>query len=83
MDFNNSLEHGTSSSKSFYKKLKDLGYNAVIDEHDIFGSWMQGEKPIIIMDALSMVGDVKIEDLSQDRLRDSLNEYIRMNRQRR
>lgn len=40
MDFNNSLEKSTISSKKFYDELKSRGYNSVIDEHDINGSWM-------------------------------------------
>lgn len=83
MDFNNSLEYSTQSSKDFYQKLKDMGYNAVIDEHDKYGSWMQGEKPIILMDALSMVSDFKVEDLTLDRLTKALDDYMDVNRQRR
>lgn len=83
MDFNNSLEYATQSSRTFYQKLKDMGYNAVIDEHDKYGSWMQGEKPIILMDALSMVSDFKVEDLTSDKLIKALDDYMAINKQRR
>lgn len=82
LDFNNSLEYSTKSSKDFYQKLQDMGYNGVIDEHDIYGSWMQGELPIIIMDTLSTCGNFKIQDLTTDRLSSALDSYINLNRER-
>lgn len=80
MDFNNSLEKSTDTAKKYYDELKRRGYNAVVDEHDISGSWMQGKKPIILMDALSMVGDFKVTDLSTKELRKSLEEWLRLNK---
>lgn len=83
MDFNNSLEFATPSSKKFYAILKSEGYNAVIDEHDKYGSWMQAEKPIIIMDALSTIGEFKIEDISSsDKLLSALEDYMQINREK-
>lgn len=80
MDFNNSLEKSTDSAKKYYEELKRRGYNAVIDEHDISGSWMQAKKPIILMDALSMIGDFKVTDLSTKELRNSLEEWMELNK---
>lgn len=83
LDFNNSLEYSTKSSKHFYEKLQDMGYNGVVDEHDIYGSWMQGELPIIVIDAVSTCGDLKITDLTSDRLLIALEDYMNLNRERR
>lgn len=83
LDFNNSLEYSTKSSKRFLQKLQDMGYNGVVDEHDIYGSWMQGELPIIVIDAISTCGDLKITDLTSDKLLTALEDYMNLNRERR
>lgn len=83
MDFNNSLEFVTNLQKKFYDILKRNGYNAVIDEHDKYGSWMQGEKPIIIMDALATVGEFTLEDInSSNKLLSALDDYMMLNRKK-
>ena len=63
MDFMNSCETESSSRSSMYALLKEGGYNAVLDEHDRLGSWMQGKKPLIILSALDQLGNVKIKDV--------------------
>lgn len=49
IEFTNSFESSSDSKDLFYSQLKAKGYNAVLDEHDRVGSWMQGEKPLIVM----------------------------------
>lgn len=75
-DFMNSIESPSSSKKKFYKELKKNGYNAVVDEHDITGSWMQGVKPLIIMDTLNTLGDMKIEELTVRKMQDALEDWL-------
>lgn len=77
--FMNSVEKSSATQKAFYDLLKSKGYNAVLDSHDITGSWMQGKKPLIIMDALSSVGDIKIDDISTDRMVEAFEEWLKMN----
>lgn len=61
--FINAAERSSISQKEFYKTLKSKGYNAVIDEHDITGSWMQAQKPLIIMDTMNTIGNISVEKL--------------------
>ena len=77
-DFMNSLERSSISQKDFYKELKKSGYNAVLDEHDITGSWMQGMAPLIIMDQLAVISDFKIEKLSFNKINKALDEWLNM-----
>ena len=66
VDFIESLENSSEIQKSFYNQLKKNGYNAVLDEHDRLGSWMQAKKPLILMDALDVVSDMKIDEISRE-----------------
>lgn len=77
--FMNSIEKPSRSQKLFYKRLKEQGYNGVLDEHDISGSWMQGRKPIVLMDALNTIGDIKISEISKKDMLNALNKYLKMN----
>ena len=78
--FIKSLDQVSDSKKAFYDRLKDEGYNAVLDVHDITGSWMNAKKPLIVMDALYMFGDMKVHDITDKELNDSLKKYLKMNK---
>lgn len=73
----NSIENKSLARKEFYRMLKNKGYNAVLDEHDVTGSWMQAEKPLIIMNALHAIGDFKVEDLSNKKLEQALDDWLK------
>lgn len=60
------------SKTKFYNVLKHAGYNAVLDTHDVTGSWMFAERPLIIMDAVNTLGDIKISDISNSDIIQSL-----------
>lgn len=75
--FMNSIENKSLARKEFYRMLKNKGYNAVLDEHDVTGSWMQAEKPLIIMNALHTIGDFKVEDLSNQKLEQALDDWLK------
>lgn len=77
IEFTNSFEASGIAQGDFYKELKKRGYNAVLDEHDRLGSWMLGKKPLILMDALNTVGDMKIENISDSGLVKAMNEVLR------
>lgn len=47
----------------FYDEMRKNGYNAVLDQHDVTGSWMQAQRPLIVMDAINTLGDIKIRDV--------------------
>lgn len=75
--FINSVERSSTSQKDFYKLLKSKGYNAVLDEHDITGSWMQAQKPLIIMDTMSTIGDISVSKLNVDDLTQALDRLMK------
>lgn len=73
----NSLERATPAQKIFYDSLREAGFNAVLDEHDRVGSWMQGKYPLIIMDALATLSDVQVSDISNRDLTKYLEEWLK------
>lgn len=74
--FMNSVEKPSESQKLFYDKLKANGFNGVLDEHDITGSWMQGKKPLIIMDALNTIGNVEISSITAKEMSKALDKWM-------
>lgn len=75
--FINAAERPSESQKKFYDTLKQKGYNAVLDEHDITGSWMQAQRPLIIMDTLNTVGSIQVSDLDVDSMTRALDRLIK------
>jgi len=63
---------GSESKSIFYNKLKENGYNAVLDQHDVTGSWMQASRPLIVMDAINTFGNIKVRDITDADIIDSL-----------
>ena len=78
-DFIKSLDKPSKSKSAFYKELRKNGYNAVLDVHDINGSWMNAKRPLIVMEAKNILYDMKIKDINKKDLQKSFNEYIKMN----
>lgn len=70
--FIKSLDGRGESKKKFYDAMKQAGYNAVLDQHDVTDSWMTAKRPLIIMDAINMFGDMKVTDISDDEIKKSL-----------
>lgn len=75
--FINAAERSSKSQKAFYKELKSKGYNAVLDEHDITGSWMQAQKPLIIMDTMNTIGNVKVSKLDVEDMKEALDRLLK------
>lgn len=71
--FIKTLDAKSSESKAaFYNEMKRNGYNAVLDQHDVTGSWMQAQRPLIVMDAINTLGDIKIRDITNSDIKNSL-----------
>ena len=71
--FIKTLDSRSSESKSkFYDEMKSKGYNAVLDQHDVTGSWMQAQRPLIVMDAINTLGNIKVRDINNDDILNSL-----------
>ena len=77
-DFIKALDRPSISKKYFYNAVKNAGYNAVLDVHDITGSWMNSKRPLIVMNALNEFGNMKVKDISDMDLNASLKKYIEM-----
>lgn len=65
-------KNGTQSKKIFYDAVKKQGYNAVLDSHDIDYSWMQASRPLIVMDAVNTLGNMKVSEVDTKEITDSL-----------
>lgn len=65
-------KNGTESKKLFYDAVKNKGYNAILDQHDVDYSWMQATKPLIIMDAVNTLGDMNVKDVNTKEITKSL-----------
>lgn len=70
--FIKSLDKSGESKRLFYQAMKESGYNAVLDQHDVNDSWMQASCPLIVMDALNTLGDMKVTDISNKQIEDAL-----------
>lgn len=67
-EFNiNLVKQDSEANKKFYDKLKDLGYNAVIDINDRKYSGYESKNPVIVFDTDSIIKD-KIIELSKDEI---------------
>lgn len=63
--FIKSLDKSSESKNKFYEAMKQQGYNAVLDQHDVDNSWMGASRPLIVMNAselLSKTGNKEIND---------------------
>lgn len=65
-------KNGTQSKKLFYDAIKKQGFNAVLDSHDIDYSWMQASRPLIVMDALNTLGNMKVSEVDNKEITNSL-----------
>ena len=72
-DFIKALDKPSASKKEFFNKLKDNGYNAVLDIHDVTDTWIQAKKPLIVMDAVDMLRDIKVSEVTNDRINASID----------
>ena len=75
IEFTNSFETKSGSRERFYSMLKEKGYNSVLDEHDRVGSWMQGEKPIIVIDQQQTIGPFDVTPVSNNDMAEAYQRY--------
>lgn len=75
VEFTNSFETKSESRDEFYSKLMEKGYNSVLDEHDRVGSWMQGEKPIIVIDQQKTIGSFNVEPVTDADMASAYQRY--------
>lgn len=70
--FIKSLDKSGESKRLFYQAMQKSGYNAVLDQHDITDSWMQASRPLIVMNALNTLGDMKVKNISNKQIEEAL-----------
>lgn len=71
--FIRTLDGRPSDSKArFYEEMQKNGYNAVLDQHDVTDSWMQAQRPLIVMDAINTLGNIKVRDITNEDIKKSL-----------
>jgi hypothetical protein len=70
--FIKTLDKSSEAKKIFYEALKNNGYNAVLDQHDVDNSWMCASQPLIIMDASKMLSDLKSTEIDDAEIKKAL-----------
>lgn len=68
--FNMGLTFQGNLDKKIYRdylnEVKARGYNALVDDNDSRKSTMNGKVPLIILDELAMLGDMKVKDITKE-----------------
>lgn len=72
--FIKTLDKSGESKQLFYHAIKEAGYNAVLDQHDVSDSWMHASRPLIIMNALNTIGDMNVSDISNKEIEQALKD---------
>lgn len=70
--FIKTLDKPSISKQIFYKEIKKNGFNAVLDQHDVDNSWMQASRPLIVMEAMNVLGDIKVSKITDSDIKESL-----------
>ena len=70
--FIKTLDKPSISKQIFYKEVKNNGFNAVLDQHDVDNSWMQASRPLIVMEAINVLGDIKVSKITDSDIKESL-----------
>ena len=64
--------------KGYLDEIKARGYNALVDDNDSRKSTMNGKVPIIILDELAMLGDMKVKDITNESVLQDYKERVNM-----
>lgn len=80
--FNMGLTFQGNLDKKIYKgyldEIKARGYNALVDDNDSRKSTMNGKVPIIILDELAMLGDMKVKDITKETVLKDYKDWVKM-----
>lgn len=69
---------GEKIYKGYLDEIKARGYNALVDDNDSRKSTMNGKVPIIILDELAMLGDMKVKDITNESVLQDYKEWVKM-----
>lgn len=70
--FIKTLDKSSEAKTKFYDAMKDNGFNAVLDQHDVDNSWMCASRPLILMNASAMLSGIKSKEVNDDEIKKSL-----------
>ena len=63
--------------KGYLDEIKARGYNALVDDNDSRKSTMNGKVPLIILDELAMLGDMKVKDITKESVLQDYNDWVK------
>lgn len=69
---------GKKIYKDYFNEIAQRGYNALVDDNDSRKSTMNGKVPLIILDELSMLGDMKVRDITNESVIQDYNEWVKL-----
>ena len=77
MGFNDPDALRTNIFKNYRSELKKRGYNALVDDNDAKNSVMGGKVPLIILDEMEMLGNMKVKDITKSSIIKDYNDWVK------
>jgi len=78
MGFNDTTALKSNIYKQYREELYKRGYNALVDDNDARNSVMGGKVPLIILDELETLGDMKVRDITKESIINDYNDWVRI-----
>lgn len=63
--------------KQYRNELKNRGYNALVDDNDSKQSLMDAKIPLIILDEIETLGNMKVTEITNDSILNDYNEWVK------
>ena len=64
--------------KEYRTELKKRGYNALVDDNDARNSVMGGKVPLIILDEMEILGDMKVKDITSESIIKDYEDWVKI-----
>lgn len=78
MGFNDPDFLKSDIGKAYRTELRARGYNALVDDNDARNSVMGGKIPLIILDEMEMLGDMKVKDITNESIIKDYNDWVKI-----
>ena len=78
MGFNDPDSLKTDIFKQYRTELKNKGFNALVDDNDARNSVMGGKVPIIILDEMEVLGNMKVKDLTSSSMMKDYEDWVKL-----
>lgn len=76
MGFNDTTALKSDIYKQYREELYKRGYNALVDDNDARNSVMGGKVPLIVLDELESLGDMKVRDITKESIVKDYNDWV-------